>query len=202
MAMDDKAQNTRMFSEDYVNNVKQAAYDQGFTDGRSEKEAQLEIEKRKEIMEKEFLYNLTVEVDKLNSSYQNEYEGLISEVKTLTLTLFQKAFPAYANELCLTDLNVFLESHLKELESLGEVKVFVNNRNVDSLTKRLNNINPNSPNECLKVLGSEDLDLMDCCIKWDSGSLQRKMSNIVNAVKNLNFTPTTTVKNNTGETDV
>lgn len=189
----------KMFNEETVAAIKEEAYAQGYAEGKNEKELKLEIEKRKQLIEKEFLYNLSVELTKLSDAYKQAYENLIFQVKELSLVLFEKAFPSYANELCIEELYTLLETHLTALKYFGEIKVFVSQNNAEEFKEKLKKLSVDHSAQQIEVIGKDDLELMDCIIEWDKGFLKHTMTNIINEIKATSITPEKLLNTTTGK---
>jgi flagellar biosynthesis/type III secretory pathway protein FliH len=167
---------------------KDASYAEGFDAGRND--ATLESTLRQETMQRELTYNLQLAVDKCVEEQKIVQDKISDLVLNLSVSLFKKTFPIYANRAGLEEVTHFIETQVAQLQELPELIIYVHPAFVDNVKSTCERITSETVSK-LTILVKENPDLgeTDCMINWQNGHVEKLLSNIIDDLSSLIIEP-------------
>jgi flagellar assembly protein FliH len=177
---------TYTLTEEQFNKAKEEARAAGFQAGRND--AILEATHRQETLQRELLYNLQISVEKSIEEQNKLHAKIYDLILSLTLALFRKTFPAYAAQVGGEEITAFIQSQISQLKDLPELLITVHPDRLDSIKNTCAQIKSQlSLKLQISVKSSSDFELTDCLINWESGYIEKRLSNIINDLSSLLF---------------
>lgn len=177
---------TYMLTEEQFNKAKEEATATGFQTGRND--AILEATHRQETLQRELLYNLQLSVEKSIEEQNALHAKICNLILNLTLALFRKTFPAYSVQAGEKEITTFIHSQIAQLKDLPELLITVHPDRLDGIKNACNQIiSKLSLKLQISVKPSEEFELTDCLINWESGYIEKRLNNIINDLSALLF---------------
>jgi len=193
---DSKTRSTQalIFTQEQLTKIKEDAYNFGFQAAKDE--IDLKTTKQQEVLQHELMLNLQTAVIKCSEEQQTLQSNLGELILTLSIHIFKKIFPVYAEKGSLEELNTFIESQISQLHEFPELIITVHSENlkdIESMCKKI--ITEQGLKISLIVRGREEFDRTDCTINWESGHIEKRLSNILQNLPLVTFEPDDTTIN-------
>lgn len=177
---------THVLTEEQFNKEKEEASAAGFQEGRND--AILEATHRQETLQRELLYNLQLSVEKSMEEQNALHTKICNLILSLTLALFRKTFPSYSEQSGEKEITTFIQSQIAQLKDLPELLIIVHPDRLDGIKNACNQIiSKLSLKLQISVKSSENFELTDCLINWESGYIEKRLNNIINDLSALLF---------------
>ena len=163
--------NPPVFSLEELENTKATTLKQGIQEGKAE--AMTSIEREMGIA----LESITLKLDNLAEEYENWTKTTYLEAIKLTRSIVQKLAPELTKGSELPQVEQTITEAFAFLENKPSVMICVAEEIKEQLQAKISSISTKAAYNGEIILSSRpDLSASDCVVTWDSGSLERSLS--------------------------
>lgn len=169
-------------SQQDLEKIKNDLYAKGVADGKSS--INLEKLHREELLQKELIFNLSSTLDVCLREQEKLVSDLSDLVLSLAISLFRKTFTTCSEKLGWGEISNFIEEKLSLLTAMPSLVITVHPDFQEKIAELCNNyLEDKLVKPEMLVNSNVDFSLTDCVISWESGHLEKKLSNIIADLK-------------------
>lgn len=165
--------NKNLYSDDEIDALRQAAYEEGKQAGRTESEDSIQNQLTYVVQ------NLHTELDMFQAQFSQKSDENLDGVLDLSLSLLKRLFPNLASQNGLQEVESFLKESFEEYSSYQNILIEVSPDIIEAIQEKFSA----GDFKNIKFVANEAFGLMDTKISWESGFKEQNIEQFFKVIE-------------------